>query len=394
MRSMTLQIVRHVTVIVFLMTCCRPLGAAGLSKAEIVAVERAVRTEMKQQRIVGLALGLIRDGQVVYTKGFGFEDRDRQIAVTPQTLFRWASVSKPLTALAAWQLVEKQRLDLNADVRKLVPEFPDKGAKITARQLLCHQGGIVHYTNGKLVRSPRAYRVAHPFEDCVQALDTFRESPLVAAPGTRFSYSTHGYILLSAVVQRAGRQKFAAQVSERIARPLGMTTLQPDYQWKTLPHRAVGYRLRENRIVESTNTDVSWKLGGGGFVSNITDMALLASGLINGRLVSPATETRMWTPQTTSSGQATPVGLGFFVEQQNGTLKVSHNGAQEKTRTRLVIYPRRKHGAVVMCNSEYAKPGRVTTTAYQALAAVAEAKRNPLSSSPPEKPVQKRPKTE
>ena len=368
MRMTTMPILKLTTAIAILMACGRTLVAAGLSDQEIATIDRAIQAEMEEQRIVGLALGCIRDGQVVYTKGFGFEDRERRIPVSGQTLFRWASVSKPLTAIAAWQLVEKQRLDLDADVRTLVPEFPDKGTKITARQLMCHQGGIVHYTNGKLIRTRRNYPTEHPFEDCVLALDTFRESPLVAPPGTRFSYSTHGYILLSAVVQRAGRQKFADQVAERIARPLGMTTLQPDYQWKTLPHRAIGYRLRDNRVVESTNTDVSWKLGGGGFVSNVRDMALLASGLINGRLVSADTQTRMWTPQTTSSGKATKVGLGFFVEQQNGTLKVSHNGSQEKTRTRLVIYPRRKHGLVVMCNSEYANPGRVTTAVYQALA--------------------------
>ncbi len=253
MPMMTLPILRQVTAIAVLMACCGPLIAAGVSDQEIATVDRAVRTEMERQRIVGLALGWIRGGEVVYTKGFGLEDRDRQIPVSEQTLFRWASVSKPLTALAAWQLVEKKRLNLDADVRQLVPEFPDKGSKITARQLMCHQGGIVHYTNGKLIRTRRNYRSTHPFEDCVLALDTFRESPLVAPPGTRFSYSTHGYILLSAVVQRAGRQKFADQVAERIARPLGMTTLQPDYQWKTLPHRAIGYRLRENRVVESTN---------------------------------------------------------------------------------------------------------------------------------------------
>ena len=272
------------------------------------------------------------------------------------------------------QLVEKGKLDLDVDIRRLVPEFPDKGMQITARQLMCHQGGIVHYTNGKLIRTKRDYQSAHPFEDCVLALDTFRESPLVAVPGTRFSYSTHGYILLSAIVQRAGQQKFADQVAQRIARPLGMTTLQPDYQWKEIPHRAVGYRLRDNQVVESTNTDVSWKLGGGGFVSNVEDMALLAAGLINGRLVTADSQMQMWTAQATADGKMTKVGLGFFVERQNGKLKISHNGAQEKTRTRLVIYPRQKHGLVVMCNSEHGKPTRVTTAVYQALAGAAPAK--------------------
>ena len=148
MRMTTMPILKLTTAIAILMACGRTLVAAGLSDQEIATIDRAIQAEMERQRIVGLALGCIRDGQVVYTKGFGFEDRERRIPVSGQTLFRWASVSKPLTAIAAWQLVEKQRLDLDADVRTLVPEFPDKGTKITARQLMCHQGGIVHYTNG------------------------------------------------------------------------------------------------------------------------------------------------------------------------------------------------------------------------------------------------------
>ena len=96
-------------------------------------------------------------------------------------------------------------------------------------QLLSHLGGIVHYSNGRVIRTEREYDTPHPYEDVILALDTFKESPLVSRPGVRHSYSSHGFILASAVVQRAGKQKFADQVNERIAKPAGMTTLQPDY---------------------------------------------------------------------------------------------------------------------------------------------------------------------
>ncbi|MCH2126322.1 MAG: beta-lactamase family protein [Pirellulaceae bacterium] len=368
-----LQSLRIPVAIALLLACHLPAHADRLSDQARAAIEQIVHDEMESQQVVGMAVGLIQHGQVVYTKGFGLANRERQLPVGPRTLFRWASISKPLTALAALQLVEQNRLDLDADVCKLVPEFPAKGKPITVRQLLCHQSGIVHYTNGKLIQTKRSYDSPHPFEDCILALDTFCESPLVAPPGTQFSYSTHAYILLSAVVQRAGRQKFSDQIADRIARPLKMTTLQPDYQWKSLPARAVGYRSLAGEIVRSTDTDVSWKLGGGGFVSNVEDLALLAAGLINGELVSGKTEKLMWTPQTTISGKNTEVGLGFFISQQNNRLKVFHNGAQEKSRTRLVIYPRERHAVVVMCNSEYAKPARFTTAIYRVLATLARA---------------------
>ncbi len=342
--------------------------AADLAKA----VDSAVQAEMARQQAVGVAIGIIRDGRVAYIQGYGFEDRENNIPVTSRTLFRWASVSKPLTAIAAVQLAERGCLDLDADVRRYVPEFPDQGVTITCRQLLCHQGGIVHYKNGRVIRTEREYACPNPFENVVLALDTFKESPLIAEPRKKFSYTTHGYILLSAVVQRAGRQTFADQVWCRIACPLGMTTLQPDYQWCEIPHRATGYRKILGTIVRSTDTDVSWKLGGGGFISNIEDMALFASGLINGKLISEESQAMMWTRQATSDGQTTKIGLGFFIEQQDGTLKVSHNGSQEKTRTRLVIYPHRKHGMVLMTNSEYADPGKFTTAVYKAISRMSD----------------------
>jgi CubicO group peptidase (beta-lactamase class C family) len=238
---------------------------------------------------------------------------------------------------------------------------------ITTRQLLAHLGGVVHYRNGPVVRTEREYDRVHPYESVILALDTFKESPLVCAPGEKHSYTTHGYILASAVVERAGEQKFAEQVRERIVEPLGMETLRPDYQWEEIPGRTVGYRKNVVGVVRSTDTDVSWKLGGGGFISNVEDLARLAAGLIGDDLLDAEMKEMMWTAAVTRAGETTSYGLGFSVAEENGRLKVSHSGAQEKTRTRLVIYPDDGHGVVVMTNSEHGSPGAFTTAVYGAI---------------------------
>lgn len=345
---------------------------AALRPRAVQAIDRAVREEMERQRIVGVAVGVIRRGQVVYLRGYGHEDLEHEIPVTRDTLFRWASISKPLTAIAALQLAEQGKLDLDADVRRYVPEFPDKGEVITARQLLGHLGGIVHYGNGEVVRTERPYDVPHPFEDVVLALDQFKDSPLVCKPGEKFSYTTHGYMLLSAAVERAGGRRFADQVRERIVEPLGLETLQPDYPWVGLPHRAVGYRRQGDGFARGGDTDVSWKLGGAGYISNIDDLAHFAAALVSRRLVSEATEDVMWTSQTTADGKPTGYGLGFAVEtDRRGRLKVSHSGAQEKTRTYMVLYPRARYGLVVMSNSEDADPARIARAVFAALGSLA-----------------------
>lgn len=331
---------------------------------DTAAIDQAVEAEMARQRAVGVAIGVIQDGEVRYTKGYGFENREASIPVTNKTMFRWASISKPLTGIAAAQLVESGKLDLDADIRTLVPEFPDKGETITTRQLLGHLGGIVHYSNGPVVRTQREYEEAHPYESVILALDTFKESPLVARPGEEFAYSTHGFILASAVIERAGGAPFSSQVDERITRVLELDSLQPDYQWKDIPNRAVGYRQRNGQVVPSTNTDVSWKLGGGGFVSTIDDLAAFAAALDDDRFITPRMRQLLFTPQTTAKGKSTRYGLGFNARRQSpegdlvreDALVVSHTGAQEKVRGLLEMQLDTGDGIVVLTNSEYAKP--------------------------------------
>jgi serine beta-lactamase-like protein LACTB, mitochondrial len=236
------------------------------------------------------------------------------------------------------------------------------------RHLLNHQSGIVHYMNGKVVKTTRKYQQANPFIDVVLALDHFKESPLIHKPGEKYSYSTHAYILASAVVERAGKQTFATQVKERISKPLGLKTMRPDYQWEQIPYRAVGYKKRGDEIVTSTDTDVSWKLGGGGFISNIEDFARFAAGLVNHKLVSEKAEKEMWARQKLGDGELTGYGLGFGVETTpDGRLRVSHGGAQEKTRTMMIFFPQQKRGIVLMTNSEWVNPGQLANQILEEL---------------------------
>lgn len=349
--------------VAFLLLFCAALPAYAQDRPYALAdkVDAAIQAEIDRQQLVGLAAVIIDGGEIAWAKGYGYADREKKVDVDPAaTQFRWASISKPITAIAALQLAEQGRLDLDADVRSYVPEFPDKGAKITARNLLSHQGGIVHYSNGKVVRTEKQYDTPHPFADVVVALDTFKDSPLVNAPGERFSYTTHGYILLSAVVERAGKERYADQVQARIARPLGMADFRPDYQWEEIPGRAVGYGRKDGvieRRPDSEDDDVSWKLGGGGFTSPATDLARFGIGLLRHKLVSEETERLMWTVNKPANPEgAKPYGLGFFViDGPDGTKRVGHDGSQSKARTCLMLDPAGQRGIALMTSSEWAE---------------------------------------
>jgi CubicO group peptidase (beta-lactamase class C family) len=318
--------------------------------------DAAVEKTMQDKAIVGCAVGIIEGGSVVYIGTYGDADREAGIPVTRESSFRWASISKSLTAVATMQLVAADKLDLSRDVRAYVPEWPEGESIITAQQLLCHQGGIVHYRNGKVIRTRRDYEMDHPFTSVLNALDLFKASPLVSKPGTAYHYTTHGYILLSAVVERAGKQRYWDQVQERIATPLGMKTLHPDHAHMEIPNRVAGYRKVKGKILRSFDDNVGWKLGGGGFTSSIDDLARFAVGLLDDTLLPQSMREQMWTRQKTISGKATSYGLGFFVKGQGDQLRVSHGGAQSKTRTQLMLYPEQGRGVIFMTNCEYADP--------------------------------------
>lgn len=337
-----------------------------LQPAAATAVDRAVNTEMQRQMAVGIAVGIVQDGKIAYLQGYGTADREHGTPVTSQTVFNWASNSKPLAAVIAMQLVEAKALDLDADVCAYVPEFPSKGAVITTRQLLCHQSGIPHYSNGPIVPTEVAYREPLPFLDPLKSLNKFNRSPLIFEPGTKVDYSSYAYVLLSAVIQRAGKQPFVEQVERRIAQPLNMASLQLDMDTKNQPHWAAGYvKDEEGRIVRAPEEAHYWKHGAGGFKSNVADFARWAEGLLNRRLTSEASESAMWTRQCLKDGQQTNFGLGFQLD--NGGLEVGHGGSQPETRTQLLLYPRTKSGVVVMCNCSFVSAKAVAVAVAESL---------------------------
>ena len=338
------------------------------------AVHSAVKMESDRQNAVGVAVGVLIDGKIAFYSSTGYQDRESQIPVSRSTMFRWASISKSLTAITLLQLAENDVLSLDQTVNQFLVHYPSqqtsdgKSHDITLEQLLTHQAGIVHYTNGVVTGTPRNYVRPHPSRHVRLALNGFNQSLLLNVPGTAYSYTTRGYILLSAIVEQAAGRPFHVQVERMIAKPLAMNTLQPDYQWKRIQNRAVGYRKSTTgEIVVSSDTDVSWKLGGGGFISNIDDLAKFAEGLLQRKLVSQETQTMMFTQQAIADGTVTNYGLGFQAMEFNGRQTIGHGGSQEKTKTRLAIDLEMNNGVVVMSNSEYVDTSKFAEVIFKAI---------------------------
>lgn len=266
-----------------------------------------VREFLKTSVVPGISLALGVGDEFTHFEGFGFSDLNSGRAVTPETKFRIGSVSKTLTATALGLLLAEGKLNLDADVRQYVPEFPDKGSTITLRQLAVHQSGIRHY-RGNEVLNLRSYK------NVLEALTIFAADPLLAKPGTTHSYSSYGYVLLSAAMERAAGLPFLTLIRDNVLIPLQMTQTKPEVGGRLLPGQATGYvRGTDGKAQVAPKDDLSAIWAAGGFVSMAGDLLKFARAYLNGRFLRQETLDLLWTPPTLGDGTKAGGGFGWQV---------------------------------------------------------------------------------
>jgi serine beta-lactamase-like protein LACTB, mitochondrial len=316
-------------------------------------IETAVTKFMSTTHAPGVSVGIVENNHFLWSQGFGFADLENSVPATSRTLYRLASVSKPITAVAALQLSERGKLDLDAPVQKYCPAFPQKEAPITTRQVLGHLGGIRHYKSDSQ-DDPEAGNTKH-FDDPISAgLKFFANDPLVAKPGTKFSYSTQGFTLVGCVIEGASGQKYMPYVISNIFAPAQMAQTAEDDLLAIIPYRTRYYQTDKAGKVENADLlDPSYKVPGGGWLSSADDMARFEVAMLNDRLVSRASRDAMWTAQHTADGKATQYGLGWGIgsEKDLGVKYVGHGGGQQGTSTYMMLVPERQAGVMVLINS-------------------------------------------
>jgi CubicO group peptidase (beta-lactamase class C family) len=313
----------------------------------VADVTQAIEAEMQRAGIPGLSAAIGVAGEITFSRGFGKADLENDVDATAQTVYRLASISKPITAVLAMQLAQQGKLDLDADVHTLVAAWPAKPWPVTTRQLLSHLGGVRHYQGE--AESVRHYRTQ------TEALAVFANDPLLHEPGTKYSYSTYGYNLVAAVIEHATGQPFAQVVHERIAVPCGAETLRDDDVRALIRGRAQGYVRVAGELQNSELMDGSYKFGGGGLCASAEDLVRFAQALQAGKLVSADTLLQMWTQQHTRAGEPIDYALGFRVGSRAGRRFVFHGGAQSRVSTVLYLLPDDGLVIVLFCNLEGVK---------------------------------------
>lgn len=319
---------------------------ASLERAKIEQIEKLVSAEMSRQNIAGLSAAVAVGRELHWMDGFGFADLENYVPAKSSTVYRWASVSKPVTAVALMQLVEQGKVDLDAPVQRYVPYFPKKQWTATVRDLLCHQGGIRSYRGNEFASTKH-------YDSLREALGIFQNDPLEYEPKTRFLYSSYGFNLLGAVLEGASSMRFEEYLRKHIFEPAGMRTARADDVYEIIPNRARGYRKRMGGKVENAILiDTSNKVPGGGMCGSVEDIADFGIHLQAGNLLKKETLAEMFTVRTTRDGKPTGYGLGWYIERAGNRAIVYHGGSQPGFRTMLLMIPSDQITVVVMSNIE------------------------------------------
>lgn len=318
--------------------------AAAATRTDLAtALADACEQFRQQQGIVGLAVAVLRDGEVVFDRGFGHADQETGNPVTPDTLFRLASISKPITATLAMRLVEQQKLELDAPIGDRLRTLPEPLARVTLRQLLSHTGGVRHYRAGAKDNGTEHYTTS-------EAVALFASDPLIAEPGTRHSYSTHAFTLVAAVLEQATGVDFVTLLRAEI-QSQGLPALDCEVAKEAKTKRSMVYtKDRQGRVTESRpREDLSWKYAGGGMESTARELARFGHAVLTGRLVTPASRDLMWTPVRLGDGSATTYGLGWGIADQGA--RVQHTGSQQGSSTVLTVLPQQRIVIAILANT-------------------------------------------
>ena len=316
-------------------------------------VDTYIHTVMQQRKIPGLALLVIRDGQIVKAQGYGLSNVELQVPVKPETVFQSGSMGKQFTATAIMMLVEEGKISLDDRLTKFFPEAPPAWKNVRVRHLLSHTGGFTDY--------PEKFDFRRDYTED-ELIKVVQSVALAFPPGSNWSYSNLGYLTLGVLIHRVTGQFYGDFLHDRIFQPLGMNT-RIISEADIIPNRADGYRLvkgelkNQEWVSPTLNTTAD-----GSLYFNILDLAKWDAALYTEKLLKRSSFDQMWTPVKLKNGKPNSDHYGFawFINDVHGHRIIEHAGAWQGFTSNISRYVDDKMTVVVLTNLEHADPPDIT----------------------------------
>lgn len=305
------------------------LGTQALAQSD--PVDAIVRAEMTKQRIPGVAVAVVRNGDPIKAQGYGEANVELKVPVTPDTIFQSGSLGKQFTAAVIMALVDDGKLAVTDKLTKFFPDAPPAWRDITVQHLLTHTSGIANYTGGKV-----DYRKDYTEDELVKLAYGL---PLDFAPGDQWRYSNTGYVILGAIVRNVSGRFYGDVLRDRIFQPLGMATARVISESDIVPNRSAGYELDDGRLQNqewvspSLNTTAD-----GALYLSVNDLIAWVRGLRAKALLSSQSWNATFSPAQLNSGRRHSYGFGWAVDRVKGYDRYRHGGSWQGFKTHLARY--------------------------------------------------------
>jgi CubicO group peptidase (beta-lactamase class C family) len=358
-------------VVLFIIATALRIAAPVVARAQTSAsgdaeisekVDAYVAAEMRTEKMPGLALAVVRDGQIIKARGYGLANIELDVSVKAETIFQTGSVGKQFTATAVMMLVEDGKIRLDDPIGKYLPGAPVTWKNITVRNLLTHTSGIHDYETESLKKKGAAFINLRNDYTEEELFKKFSGLPLDFPPGSKWNYSTSGYVILGILIHKVTGQFYGDVLQERIFRPLGMSYTRIISEADIIRNRAAGYRLVNGEIKNQEwvspmlNTTAD-----GALYTNIVDIARWDAALYTEKLLKKGSLDQMWTAVCLNDGKTADYGFGWDVTSANGHRLIEHGGAWQGFTAQISRYVDDKFTVIVLTNldSEHSQPDKV-----------------------------------
>ncbi|MFJ1322645.1 serine hydrolase domain-containing protein [Capnocytophaga canis] len=307
--------------------------------------EKIILSLIHKGTVPGVAITITKKNKTLWQQGYGFADLQHKTPVSPQkTLFRIASVSKPMSATTLAKLQEKKKFDWNKSIYTYLPNYPKKKHDFTIKQLGGHLAGI------------RSYKGREPFSNkpmtIEQGINMFKNESLLSVPGTQYLYSSFNWNLISLAMQKYLKKSFENIVSDELLKPLQMKNTLPD-KGKIIKNQAIPYsnKNKGKGFVRSPDVNNFYKLAGGGYLSTSEDVAKFGNAVLSDEFISQKIKEEMLMPQQTTAGSSTGCGIGWqSTKDWAGRTYYGHSGNGIGGYAWFFVYPEEQVVVVMLFN--------------------------------------------
>lgn len=326
------------------------------STFDLQAIDAYVAGQVRAKSYPGLALTIVRDGKIVLAKGYGRCSLVSEERVGPDTLFAIGSVTKQFTCACILLLAEDGKLSVEDRVAKYYPDLT-RANDISLYDLMTHTSGYPDYYPLDFVDRRMRKPIALD-----QLLAEYAGGKLDFEPGTRWSYSNTGYILLGRVIEKISKEPMGQFLDRRILRPLGMkhSVFEPSSEVTGLAHGHTSFALGPAEPA-SREAD-GWLHAAGGLWSSVSDLARWDLALMEGKALKPESYRLLTTRRKLQSGKTKDYGCGMGVIDRDGETILTHSGAVSGFLAFNALVPRTKSAVILLTNSEHLDPASLHRT--------------------------------